>query len=51
MIFPLFKYQKGTPKTIAEKCRHDLTDVYTNILDDSCQMDEELTIRQYKTLI
>jgi len=51
MIFPLFKYRKGTPKTIAGKCRHDLTDVYANMLDDSYQMDEEHTIQQYKTLI
>lgn len=48
MTFPLFKYWKGTPKTIAGKCRHDLTDVCTNMLDDSYQMDEEDIIQQYK---
>lgn len=50
-IFPLFKYRKGTPKTIAGKCRHDLTDLYTKMLDNSYQMGEEHAILQYKTVI
>lgn len=50
-IFPLFKYRKGTPKTIARKCRHDLTDLYTKMLGDSYQMGEEQAILQHKTVI
>jgi len=50
-IFLLFKYRKGSPKTIAGKCRHDLTDLYTKMLDDSYQMGEEQAILRYKTVI
>lgn len=38
--FPFLKYQEGIPKTIAGKCRRDLRDLYTEMLDDSYQMGE-----------
>lgn len=50
-IFPVFKYRKETPKTIAGKCRHDLTDLYTKMRDDSYAMDEKHATLQYKTVI
>lgn len=50
-IFPFFKYRKGTPKTIAGKRWHDLTDLYTKKLNDSYQTGEEHAILQDKTVI
>lgn len=50
-IFPVSKYRKETPETTAEKCRHDLTDLYTKMLDDSYRMGEEHAILQYKIVI
>lgn len=50
-IFPVFKYRKETPETMSGKCRHDLADLYTKMLDDSCGMGEpDYATLQYKAV-